>query len=115
MHSIFTHREQKKEYAQEIKQEDADSNDRSNRTTSNLAFIYFDSPREFVCFWGATMDKIASYPYFYVKDLAPFVTIGQISSFFFFLLLISALPYPERGKQFFFVILFTGLHFKQFH
>ncbi|KAL5644681.1 hypothetical protein ACJX0J_000617 (mitochondrion) [Zea mays] len=104
MHSIFTHREQKKEYAQEIKQEDADSNDRSNRTTSNLAFIYFDSPREFVCFWGATMDKIASYPYFYVKDLAPFVTIGQISSFFFFLLLISALPYPERGKQFFFVI-----------
>ncbi|KAL5647954.1 hypothetical protein ACJX0J_042309, partial [Zea mays] len=61
------------------------------------------------------MDKIASYPYFYVKDLAPFVTIGQISSFFFFLffaitpilgrqmrLLISALPYPERGKQFFF-------------
>ncbi|KAL5668397.1 hypothetical protein ACJX0J_020618 [Zea mays] len=110
MHSIFTHREQKKEYAQEIKQEDADSNDRSNRTTSNLAFIYFDSPREFVCFWGATMDKIASYPYFYVKDLAPFVTIGQISSFFFFLffaitvqLLISALPYPERGKQFFFI------------
>ncbi|KAL5644193.1 hypothetical protein ACJX0J_000905, partial (mitochondrion) [Zea mays] len=42
MHSIFTHREQKKEYAQEIKQEDADSNDRSNRTTSNLAFIYFE-------------------------------------------------------------------------
>ncbi|KAL5668401.1 hypothetical protein ACJX0J_020622, partial [Zea mays] len=71
MHSIFTHREQKKEYAQEIKQEDADSNDRSNRTTSNLAFIYFDSPREFVCNYK---------------------------------LLISALPYPERGKQFFFVI-----------
>ncbi|KAL5643428.1 hypothetical protein ACJX0J_005267, partial (mitochondrion) [Zea mays] len=95
MHSIFTHREQKKEYAQEIKQEDADSNDRSNRTTSNLAFIYFDSPREFVCFWGATMDKLL-------------LTL-------IFMLLISALPYPERGKQFFFVILFTGLHFKQFH
>ncbi|KAL5644867.1 hypothetical protein ACJX0J_001493 (mitochondrion) [Zea mays] len=74
----------KKEYAQEIKQEDADSNDRSNRTTSNLAFILFDSPREFVLVW--------------IKLLLTLI----------FMLLISALPYPERGKQFFFVIFFLA-------
>ncbi|KAL5645070.1 hypothetical protein ACJX0J_001240 (mitochondrion) [Zea mays] len=70
----------KKEYAQEIKQEDADSNDRSFREVIGQQAI------------------LLSFIFEWIKLLLTLI----------FMLLISALPYPERGKQFFFVIFFLA-------